>query len=71
MGRRGGGLVGRRGMTMRRIEAPSADAERREDAARGAGSPAERRGARRAERAREEIDFLAAGPAGYPFSRRV
>jgi hypothetical protein len=63
--------MGRRGLTMRRLESPSADAERREGAARGAGSRAERRGARRAERARGEMEFLAAGPAGYPFSRRA
>ncbi len=64
-------MMGRRGLTMRRLEAPSPDTERREGAAAGAGSRADRRGARQAERARGQMEFLAAGPAGYPFSRRA
>ena len=52
--------MARRGLTMRRLEPPSPDVERREGAARKA----------RPRRARREIEFLAAGPAGYPFSRR-
>jgi hypothetical protein len=54
---------------MHRIDPPSQDAQRREGA-RAAGSRPERRGAVRTERARAQMEFLAAGPAGYPFSRR-
>jgi hypothetical protein len=61
--------MGRR-LTMRRLDPPSPDVERREGAARDAGPRAERREATRAARARGQIESLAAGPAGYPFSRR-
>jgi hypothetical protein len=59
-----------RRLTMRRLEPPSPDAERRERAARQGRRRSERSGVRRAERARRQMEFLAAGPAGYPFSRR-
>lgn len=58
-------------LTIRRLDPPSPDVERRlERAARG-GAREERARARRAARAREEVAFLAAGPAGFPFSRRA
>ena len=56
-------------LTIRRLDPPSADAERRRLRA-TAGGRAERAQARRAGRAHREMEFLAAGPAGYPFSRR-
>jgi len=56
-------------LTIRRLDPPSPDAERRRERA-AAGGRAERAHARRAGRAHREIEFLAAGPAGYPFSRR-
>jgi hypothetical protein len=61
--------MSRRRLTMHRIDPPSQDAQRREGA-RAAGSRPERRGAVRTERARAQMEFLAAGPAGYPLSRR-
>jgi hypothetical protein len=63
-------VMSRRQRTLYGIDPPSRDAERREGA-RAAGTRAERRGAVRAERARGQIEFLACGPAGYPFSRRA
>jgi hypothetical protein len=59
-----------RRLTVHRLEPPSPDVERRERAALEGRRRPERSYARRAERARREVEFLAAGPAGYPFSRR-
>jgi hypothetical protein len=56
-------------LTIRRLDPPSPDAERRLRRAQDGGR-AERVQARRAGRAQREIEFLAAGPAGYPFSQR-
>ncbi len=61
----------RRRLALRRLEPPSPDAQRREHAARDAATGAGRRRSRGAERARGQMEFLAAGPAGYPFSRRI
>jgi hypothetical protein len=52
----------KRRVTMHRLGRPSPDLERRARAVRGAG--------RRAERARREMEFLAAGAAGYAFLGR-
>jgi hypothetical protein len=59
-----------RRLTLQRFEPPPPDVRRRERAARAGRRGPERTSARRAERARREMEFLAAGPAGYPFSRR-